>query len=152
VSELKNTIQASDIEWTMEWGDKPPTVEFEAELALAHLLMNGVIFTNDHWWEKEAPQHLQKATGLFVNCSDVFAWGCADSDELPHDQIKPLYKLWAANPKWGPVKWACIHRDEQPQEPIKRDMKAEGYWDAELEVLPENSYWAALRVKVQGAA
>lgn len=142
---VKNTIEPVDVEWTMNWPYKPATQEFEPEMALAHLLMNGVVFLNSHWWHKEADKDLRDTVACFVNCNDVFAWASADGEELPLEKLESLYRLWKANPKWGSDKWCCLQRNEQPQKPIKEAMQKEGYWDAELEALQENAYWASLR-------
>lgn len=77
---------------------------------------------------------------LFVNCNDVFAWGCADAEHLTTDDIPNLYMLWK---KWGHdgvTKWCCIKRNEKPQKPIADAMKKAGHWDDELEALSENYY------------
>lgn len=106
----KDTITPEDVEWTMTWGekypDKPPTEQiFEESAALAHLLINEVVFLNSHWWEKECPEHIQKAISVAVNCNDIFAWACADAEALPYEQIETLYRMWKADPAWGPAKW-----------------------------------------------
>ncbi len=46
--------------------------------------------------------------------------------------------MWHADKVWGPTRWVCIKRDEQPQGPIVRDMKKAGAWDAVMEALPLN--------------
>lgn len=80
------TIKPEDIYWEMNWGeyknddgskrypDKPDIeTEFEVEFALAHLLINGVVFINNYWWKKEWSEEARKATVLGVNANDVFS-------------------------------------------------------------------------------
>ncbi|MCK9458540.1 MAG: hypothetical protein M0R80_02790 [Proteobacteria bacterium] len=74
---------------------------------------------------------------IHINCSDVFAWACADSEPLMFDDLAAIYKI--KNEKWGIVKWCCKKRNQKPQKPVERDMKIDGAWDAEMEALPENT-------------
>ena len=85
----------------------------------------------DPWEVSEEP-----TTILYVNCNDLFYWGCADAESITNDEIPKLYKLWKANKRWGVDKWCCLKRKLRPQVPIVEDMKKDGYWDDELEALP----------------
>lgn len=136
---MKTEIKAEDVEWTMVWGkDKPDTQEFEEEMALALLLANGVVFLNSLWWEKECPERIQNAIAVAVNCNDIFAWACADAEQLPYDQIETLYRMWKADERWGPAKWCCLKRKEKPQKPVIDAMKKDGAWDEQMEALGKN--------------
>lgn len=112
------------------------------ETALAHLLLNDVLFSNGRDYVSSfagEPQEISKETVvLFVNCNDLFVWACADAEELPHDEIGPLFKMWHADKRWGADKWCCLRRNMQPQGPIVRDMKLSGSWDDVMEALPKN--------------
>lgn len=99
------------------------------EMALAVLLKEEVLFSNTG---------SDKTIVLYVNCNDVFMWGCADAEDITTDQIESLYNLHFENKKWGTMKWACINRNLQPQSPIVRDMKIDKYWDDILEGLRPN--------------
>ena len=138
---IKTKVEADDIEWEMDWSDldengnrkypdKPEKeMVFEEEGALALMLLNRVFHLNDHWWHKDWPEDARKVISFNVNCSDVFAWGCSDSEELPFDEIKNLYDLWRKDPVWGPAIWCMIKRREMPQEPVERSIRAKGIWD-----------------------
>ncbi len=114
-------------------------------LALACLLADGQLGLNnaDISWIKDKKIY---TTCVFVLCSDIFAWGCADAEQLVFNdyenpsEIIELYKLWKENNRWGSTKWCCLKRNEQPQKPVKDKMIKENYWDETLEVLPENKY------------
>lgn len=117
------------------------------DIALAVLLAEGVIFTNVVDLSLQWPQFYKEktfTTACYVDCSDVFMWGCADAENIevtdgePPSEMIELYKLHRENSKWGSTKWACIKRGIQPQFPIKRDMKKDGYWDDVLENLTKN--------------
>jgi hypothetical protein len=136
------TVQDGDVYWEMNWGerpDKPPTeMIFEDDKALARLLGEDVIFLNSHWWEDDWPERARKVTSLNVNCNDIFAWGCADGEEIEHAEIQALYDLWLADRNWGPVKWCAIKRNQKPQPPIIASMKKAGVWDEVMEGLGAN--------------
>jgi hypothetical protein len=103
---------------------------FDDEKALSELLADGVLFCNSG----------ARTTVLYVNCNDVFAWGCADAEDFLTDEIRPLYRMWVANRIWGPVRWVCLKRNQKPQAPVERDMRAAGQWDDAMETLRENVY------------
>jgi hypothetical protein len=82
---------------------------------------------------------------LYVNCNDIFAWGCSDAEQLPLDEISNLYKLWLENKMWGAAKWCCFKRNEKPQNPVEKEMKAANVWDNQIEKLPNNYYDTKLK-------
>jgi hypothetical protein len=110
------------------------------ELALAQLLIDDVLLP----FELKDSQG-RKTTALFVNTSDDFAWGCADCEPLPNEEIPNLYRMYAADRGWGALRWACLRRNMQPQAPRKKAMIEAGSWDAVLEALPGNAYDKACR-------
>lgn len=132
---------------------EPDMEEITEEEALAILLADELIFGNGRrfWqpqWEldPENPGRLRDTgkgalegptTALFVNCNDVFAWGCADAEALPYDEILPLYR--ASRKNWGATKWCCLRRKQRPQAPVEADMRRAGAWDEELEALPRRT-------------
>jgi hypothetical protein len=140
-TEVKRTIDPDDIEWEMGWTglkadgsrmfpDKPEKeMVFEAEDALALLLLNEVIHINDHWWEKEWPEEARRRIHFGVNCSDVFAWGCADSESLDYKDIESLYRMWAKDPVYGHEIWCIIKRRELPQDCVEKSIRNAGIWD-----------------------
>lgn len=118
----------------------------DEELAVSVLLKEGVLFiafSRDFSYEPMKFGDVYKSGGhsivLAVNCNDTFAWGCADAEDLRYDEIPKLYKEFEKNNKWGPTRWCCFKRNQQPQEAIKNWMIKEGSWDEELEKLPENN-------------
>lgn len=122
------------------------------EDALAILLQHGVLFSNGRRYADlridgdkcfhDGPLQ-QETVVLFVNCNDVFAWGCADSETLPYDQIECLFRMWHADRKWGADKWCCKQRDQKPQKPVEDQMRADGSWDDTMESLSPNKKFAA---------
>lgn len=144
------TIKDEDIYWQMNWGEKYPNkpateMMFEESKALARLLAEDVVFINNHWWKKEWPEEACKTTGLFVNCNDIFAWACAEGEEVSVGEIQDLYDLWIKDNRWGPAKWCAFKRNEKPQNPVVKMMKKDGVWDEKMEGLGENFYDKAIQ-------
>lgn len=109
------------------------------EKALAELLDKGVLFANSRDFLDLDGTKGGHTVVLFVNCNDIFAWGCADAEDLPHDEIANLYKAVQADPAWGAAKWCCVRRQQKPQKPAEDMMQAAGSWDEVMEALPENT-------------
>jgi hypothetical protein len=129
--DLKYEIDPKRIFWELDWGkyknedgsqtypNKPEKeLNFEEEFGLAHLLINGVIFVTNHWWEDDWCEEAKKTTGLFVNCNDLFAWGCSDDEEIEVKELRQLYDLWIDDPIYGSDIWCILKRKQEPQEPI----------------------------------
>lgn len=112
---------------------------FQTENALAILLLEEVLFTNSMWWEKDLPDWAKKRTGLFVNCNDIFAWGCADSEDIDYEEIETLFRMWEKDPEWGPAIWCIIKRKEMPQKPVEEKIRKAGIWDLDTLNLEENT-------------
>lgn len=112
-------------------------VEVDEELALAALLRDSRVFANsaDYTFNGKPTGH---TVILFVGCNDLFAWGCADAEDLPYSEIPALYRAWREDPEYGVERWCCFRRNLQPQGPVKRDWVESGKWDAALEALPPN--------------
>lgn len=175
--DIVNKIKPEDIEWVMDWSKRtgePDEIIFETEKALAHLLMNDVVFLNSYWWKYYDMGKYNKETKRFdtplenptwtkdesraisvsVNCNDIFAWGCADAEDLPFKEIENLYRMWKADPNWGPAKWCAIQRNQKPQKPVIDSMKKSGSWDAVMESLESNTMQAevdAFMVRLKGS-
>jgi hypothetical protein len=111
------------------------------ELALSILLKNDVLFCNQRYYSQKSDGKSEGSTiVLFVICNDIFAWACADAEDLPCSEIPKLYRMWEKDKIYGPSKWCCVRRNEKPQKPVIECMKKEGVWDDTMEKLPDNSY------------
>ena len=113
---------------------------YDEDGIIAKLLQEGVLFTNTRNYVDIDDTDAGETVVVFVNCNDIWVWGCADASRLEWNQIVPLFEMWAADKTWGPTKWACHFRQMQPQEPIVEDMKKDGSWDEAMEKLPKNEY------------
>jgi hypothetical protein len=136
--------------------DESEILKYESEgfvnenLALACLLAANVVFLNEldvNATYGKKSDNTEWTTCIYVGCNDVFAWACADGESIRNSdgglnsEIISLYKLWKENNLYGPVKWVCVKRNQQPQPPLKKMMQDAGYWDNTLETLRANDYW-----------
>lgn len=109
-------------------------MEVSNELALSKLLEDRILFSNERKYSDGEEEG--STVVLFVNCNDLFYWGCADAEDLPLGEVQNLLKMHFKNPRWGSDKWCCLRRGLRPQIPVIEQMKKEGAWDDELEALP----------------
>lgn len=126
--------------------DKEKIVEDDPsqEEALAFLLSKDkfVWSSMDYSWNGKTIGH---SVFLRVNCSDIFAWACSDAEDLPENQILPLYKMVKADPHWGDTKWCCMRRNQKPQPPVEKMMREAGAWDEMMDKLGPNTMDAETR-------
>jgi len=114
-------------------------VEFDAEHALAALLDAEVVTINAWHWR----DHDQEQMAVFSDCSDVFAWGCADAEEVPFHRLQALYDMWHRDRIWGPAVWAMQQRKQMPQPPVEARIRKDGIWDLDSMGLRPNRLPAA---------
>lgn len=141
MSDIVWTIDPTDIRWDMNWSQmkedgtrchpNKPEIEkmFEHEAALAHLLINEVVFLNSNWWEDSWPEDAKKTFSISLNCNDVFAWGCADAEGLRFYDLEDVYDHWEKDPSWGPAIWCIKKRKQMPQRPVEKSIREAGIWD-----------------------
>lgn len=108
---------------------------------LIELLDKNILIPNSHkYWCEHLKEMCPETLTLFVNCSDVFAWGCADAEEFTLQELPELFKLYEWDNVYGSTKWVCKKRNQKPQKPIVDELKKIGKWDDEFERLPDNEY------------
>lgn len=115
--------------------DTDPEYFNESEDYLKYLLCEDMIVVNNGWWKKDWPK--DKIT-ISVICSDIFAWGCADAEDIDHCDLKEVAEAHAKDPMWGVAAWCIKKRKQMPQKPVAERMKAAGY-DLEALVAGDNS-------------
>lgn len=54
---------------------------------------------------------------MFVNCSDLFFWACADGEEVTTDDLPSLVECIKLHEKYGNILWVCRKRVMRPQAP-----------------------------------
>jgi hypothetical protein len=118
-----------DVEYLYEDDDGATKNSFDQGRALAAMLLAEAIFLNSNWWFSSWPDEAKKTVALCVNTNDVFAWGCADAENITYDQIEEVYRYWAKDPQWGTAIWAIINAKELPQRPVADSIRKAGIWD-----------------------
>lgn len=105
------------------------TEHMEDEDYLKILLCEDVLFINNGWWFKEQGKPWQDDyITIHCNCNDIFAWACADSEDVTLCELKELYEFWKKDPNWGPAAWCIKKRKQPPQEPARKLIEAKGIW------------------------
>ena len=62
---------------------------------------------------------------LFIICSDLFYWGCADAEDFIYDDIPDFIKAKQDCPKHYDSLWCCRKRGMRPQKPCYRNFTEE---------------------------
>lgn len=135
-------VQVQDVLWTMDWGPDAKNRDgsskeqfeqmFEEDRALAQLLLEEVVFRNTFWHEKDWPEDARKGSCFYVNCNDLFMWGCSDAEPLDLSdsaQLRNLYEFWIKDRKDGAAVWCMISRSIMPQRPYEKKIRDAGIWD-----------------------
>ena len=119
----------------------------DEQAIVAKLLDEDVLMTSCHTIASDEGVLEGRTITLLVNCSDVFAWGCADCEPITLDELPNLFTLHTNNPKCGSIQWACLKRKMRPQAPIEKYLRENNGWNSEIEALQENRYDKYLREK-----
>jgi hypothetical protein len=81
--------------------------------------------------------------GLFVNCSDTFAYACADGEPIPpvgfrqDELVWKLYDMIKDYGYLGAVKWVSIQRKMLPLKEYRDGLVEAGLWCEELQRFAE---------------
>lgn len=113
-------------------------IEFQKEEALALFLIKEIIFLNTNWYKETWTDDAKKSTVLCVNCNDVFAWGCADAEEININELEDLYNHFKKDPEYGHLIWCIKKRNMYPQEPVYKMIQNKGIWNLNDLNLKEN--------------
>lgn len=140
-----------NLEQRIAYVDHMVQYDLEPEQHLIAVLLDaGVLFTNALHWKDDWPADARKYTALVVNCNDVFAWGCADGEDINYYELTDLWKDWRKDPCWGPAIWCMKKRQEMPQKPLEDIIRKEGIWNFEELGLSDNTMDAAVTELMTG--
>lgn len=131
-STVREVAEAVVNAWEAQHGNAQPPNDvdyFDESVALADML-----------WSGEVISVMGIAAGdptlaLLLNCSDTFAWGCADAEPITLEDLPALYTAWQTG-VYGTTSWVCKKRGRRPQAPLEKRMREAGAWDDEMEALP----------------
>lgn len=129
------------VRWHMVYRDGSEEWVFEPRLAMAALLIADEVFLNSRHWKSADKDDVI----VLANCSDVFAWGCSDAEEVDYRGIESLYDDWRKDPVWGTAVWCMRKRGEMPQAPVAARIRESGIWDIDAMGLAPNRYDEACR-------
>lgn len=138
---MKVEYELSDVIHRFPGPDDQEMVEEDHDLMLSILLARGIVFSREGYTTINRGSKYEasgEGTALFVNTNDVFAWGCADAQDLPHEEIPKLFMHYHQSGADGVIAWACYKNNMQPQKAVKIDMVKAGTWNESLEALPPN--------------
>ena len=134
----------TDSELYCDWIDhkgEPQHADF-TEIMLAKLLIDDVLFVGDFntgpFFVSDKPSPESTAC-VWINCNDLFSWGCADCEPLSAQEIPAFFKEYKKDPRNASTRWCCRKRNLQPQRPIIEQMKKDGEWDEEFENIGKNA-------------
>ena len=116
---------------------------FDEDYAVAYMLVHGILMLGSGKYIEDERYDIEmslepETTLILVDCSDLFAWGCCDYQEVPRDKLADLFDMWYGDRRWGSDKWCCEQRNQKPQEAVVDVMKEAGVWDDIMENLQEN--------------
>lgn len=144
VEELKDKIK--ELECVIEdltpepYFDFDESMVFEEDQVIALFLQTGIIFSNSYWSMKHWPEEARTKTALFVICNDIFAWACADAEEIDYDEFETLYAYYKKDDNFGSSVWCIKKRGIMPQKPVYEAIMREGIWDLDKMKLKPNPY------------
>jgi hypothetical protein len=87
--------------------------------------------TDDLWWKVAKDGEIQ----MYVNCNDVFAWACADCEEIFEEDLEELQKAKDDLP--GSVYWSLLWVSR------KRGMRPQGAFIKGMEEKEREMFFAA---------
>lgn len=123
--------------------DLAPACENWPESCAGWLILAGEISINFRSWECNTGTpyewRTEEAGLLEYNCSDVFMWGCSDSEALSETDCVDLYKAWKTGKPYATMFWVCKKRNQRPQDAWKKDLEKAGVWNEEWEALPDSA-------------
>lgn len=125
MDDIVHTFDHSEMKYKSSINDK---IEYDIEDIIAFLLVRGAIFANtltldDPEEDEKLSTYAHKSIGLYVNCNDLFAWGCADAIQLNYFGVGDFYDHFMRGE--GDV-WCCKKRNLMPQKPVADKMRAKG--------------------------
>lgn len=118
---------SDDLPWIEE--KKEYTIypnHLESEDYLKVLLCEQVVFINNGHWRKDWPKD---CITVHVNCNDVFAWGCADAEDITFSELEDLYNMYKKDNSWGAAAWCIKKRKQMPQKPVQDLMNKTGLYN-----------------------
>lgn len=135
IYELRSKLKFDDFIFLEDDGS---ILGFDEEGIVSYLLDEDVLFCNSIELNEKKYGKKDETIVLFVLCSDIWMWACADAEPIGYDKLPELCEMYMEDKCWGVTKWACKKRNMRPQKPIREGMKRDGVWDEEMDNLKPN--------------
>jgi len=103
---------------------------FDEKTAIAEMLRAEDVFLN----QAKDPETLC----VYALCNDMFAWGCADGQNIPYSEVQNLWMHWQHDKFFGVAVWCARQRGYMFQPPVERDIRKAGIWDLDAFDLKPN--------------
>lgn len=84
----------------------------------------------------------ENVSKIYVNCSDVFTWGCFDFEPISYSEINELYEYYKKDKDWGCAIWCTEKRNMLPQKPLYDKIHELGIWNLDEMNLEPNPRWS----------
>ena len=110
--------------------------DFDDLAALALLMAEGVVFINNHWWEKEFSENQKRLFSINVNINDCFGPG-SDAEEIMYDELEDFFNHWERDNINGVIIWVAKKRKMMPLPYICKWIKEKGIWDLQKDIFGE---------------
>lgn len=141
IEDINNVLEGEPLYVEYDFSDeKKEYIEFDNGKALSYLLLNDIMFLNTHWYKKDWSEEAKNTTSLVVNCNDVFAWGCADAEEVTLKDLKDLYYHVKKDKNYGSIVWCIKKRNMLPQKPVYDIIQNDGVWNLDEMNLEKNDW------------
>ena len=101
---------------------------FDHNLALAQLLIDEKAFVNEREIS-DGGDNQGRNVVVFLICNDLFAWACADGENITRKELQDIYEHHMKDKIYGTDIWVMKKRNEKPQKPMEKAMKESGTWD-----------------------
>lgn len=142
IEDINNILEGEPLYVEYDFSNEKRTfLEFDNGKALAYLLMCEKVFINDYRRviDKKTQEEFV-VTSILVNCNDVFAWACADAEEITSKELKELYYYVKKDMDYGSIVWCIKKRNMMPQKPVYDMIKRAGIWDLDSMELEKNNW------------
>ena len=116
-------------------------VDYDPEKILAILLLEDQVFLNSHHYMAKWPEDAKQSISVNANCSDVFAWACADAEPVMYSELTDLFEHHLKDRVDGVSVWCIKKRNMMPQKPYYDAIMASGKWDLDTMGLKPNPTW-----------
>ena len=90
-----------------------------ATIIARHGFTDDIVSYSFSQYNHELAQHCEHFPYLEIICSDLFLWGCADSESVDWEHIDLFYNNWSKKNEFFGLAYICVLRDLEPSNLIE---------------------------------